>query len=44
MHLLSENLFAIWVTFAALGAVALLAPLASLVAARIVAGRNRLAS
>ena len=44
MHLLSDNLYAVWVTFAALGAVALLAPLASLAAARIVAGRNRWAT
>jgi hypothetical protein len=41
MHLLSEDLYAIWAAFAALGAGALLGPLASLVATRIVAGRNR---
>jgi hypothetical protein len=41
MHLLSENLHAIWATFAALSIAALLAPLASLITVRIVAGRNR---
>jgi Protein kinase domain len=41
MHLLSEDLYAIWATFAALSIAAFLAPLASLIAVRIVAGRNR---
>jgi hypothetical protein len=41
MHLLSENLYPIWAAFAGLGALALFAPLASLLAVRIVAGRNR---
>jgi Protein kinase domain len=41
MHLLSEDLYTVWVEFAALGAAALVAPLASLIITRIVAGRNR---
>ena len=40
MHLLSENLYPLWAAFAGLGALALFAPLASLLAVRIVAGRN----
>jgi hypothetical protein len=40
MLLISEDLYPIWASVVALGLVALFAPLASLLAARIVAGRN----
>ncbi len=41
MHLLSEDLYVFWATFAALNIGALVAPIASLIAVRIIAGRNR---
>ena len=41
MHLLNEDFSVLCLSLTALGVVAFLAPLASLVAVRIVAGRNR---